>query len=462
VVKLRRAIIASLVPGVVLALSLAGCGDLLGLKDLEPYPADGSADSSEDSSPDGTTGDTGVIPTDGAGGDGHDEMGTGDGSSSDGTTAADSPGADAPADTSEPIDSSMGHDSSTGPDSSMGVDSSTGMDSSTAEDTSTGPDSSCTIGTSLNCGSCGHNCFGGACVSGQCQPFVLASSITAYDLVAVNGSLYWVDQNSSVLTCVVTNGTCSPQTIATGQSTPERIAYDGNAYIYWSNYGTGGGPDGSIMSYKLSNGTTTPVASSIWTPEGVAADSTYVFWAEFAMAAPAKIVRLTLSNSMTATYLPASTAGPTAVALRSGEVYWTEADDGNVEENQESSSFTPTNVAMGQSSPLALSVDATYLYWVDFVGQGPVWQYTLSNAQSRQLAPMEDFPVRVASDAARVYWLDQGALNGSSGKLVGCDPTSCTPADLDTSLKTGASLAIDSNAVYYGTVGDHELHMLVR
>ncbi len=448
--KLRRAFVASLAPGVVLALSMAGCGDLLGLKDLEAYPADGSADSSEESSPDGTTGDTGVIPTDGAGGEGRDAMGTGDGGPGDGTTAADSPGADAPADSSEPIDSSTSHDSSTGADSSM------------VEDTATGPDSSCTLGTPANCGSCGHNCFNGTCVGGQCQPFVLASSVTAYDLIAVNGSLYWVDQNNSVSTCVVTNGTCSPHTIATGQSSPERITYDGNAYIYWSNYGTGGGPDGSIVSYKLSDGTTRTVAPNIWTPEGVAADGTYVFWAEFAMAAPAKIVRLTLSNSTTATYLPASSAGPTAVALRSGEVYWTEADDGNVEENQESTSLTPANVAMGQSSPYALSVDATYLYWVDFVGQGPVWQYTLSNAQSRQLATMESFPIRVASDAARVYWLDQGAFMGSSGKLVGCDPTNCMPTDLDTSLKTGASLAIDSNAVYYGTVGDHELHMLVR
>ena len=323
-VKLRRAPIASLVPGVVLALSLAGCGDLLGLKDLEPYPADGSADSSEDSSPDGTTGDTGVIPPDGAGGDGHDATGPGDGGSGDGTTAADSPGTDAPADTSEPIDSSMGHDSSTGPDSS------TGMDSSTVEDTSTGPDSSCTTGSQTdphNCGSCGHDCLAGGCAGGMCQPFTLITGVTGYDMVVSNGTLYWVDEGSPghVWTCTISNNACAPSSFAHNQTTPERITLggSGNGTVFWSNYGTGTAADGTVMSLPLAGGPTpNTVASGLWTPQGVAADATYLFWVQSYAPTPL-LTRLTLGSGTTS--LPTgSGSAPTAVAVGGGAVYWTD------------------------------------------------------------------------------------------------------------------------------------------
>jgi len=465
--KLRRALIASLVPGVVLALSLSGCGDLLGLKDLEAYPADGSADSSEDSSSDGTTADT-MSPADGPGVDGHDATGPGDGGSGDGT-----PGADAPEDTSTPADSSMGHDSSTGPDSSTGVDSSTGMDSSTAQDSSTGPDSSCTTGSQtdpLNCGSCGHNCLQGGCSGGVCQPFVLASGVTAYDIVSANGSLYWVDQgypSGSVWTCSIAS--CSPHTFVPSQSSPERITQLGGV-LYWSNYGSGGSNDGSIASHALSGGTTTTVASAIWTPQGIATDGTYLFWAESYSQPPQssgpQLVRYDFSSMATTYLLTGSNSAPTAVGVGGGQVYWTDEGTGAVAAS--TADVTPlvgSAIGSGQTSPIAVSVDSTYVYWVDFTSSGAVWQYTIQGGASQQISGttpyLDPYPIAVASDAAHVYWVDKGAST-MDGKLVGCSPASCTPDTIEGSLQKPESLAIDSSAVYFGTIGDNKLHMMVR
>jgi hypothetical protein len=470
VVKLRSAFIASpasLASAVVLALSLAGCGNLLGLKDLEPYPADGSADSSEDSSSDGTTADT-VTPGDGPGVDGHDAAGPGDSG-----TTADSPGADAPEDTSSPVDSSMGHDSSTGPDSSMGVDSSTGMDSSTVEDTSTGPDSSCTTGSqtdSHNCGSCGHDCLGGNCSGGLCQPFTLATSVTGYDMVVSNGTLFWVDQVAmvgNVWTCTVSNNHCTPGTFASNQNVPERITLGGvgNGTVFWSDYGSGTTNDGTVMSLPLAGGPTPfTEASNLWIPQGVGADATYLFWVQsYSPTNNPTLTRLTLSNMSTSNLPTGAGSAPTAVAVGGGTVYWSNdlTTNGAVDMSPEDSLSLGT-VDTGQSAPYAISVDGTYVYWVDYTATGTVWQYTISNSGKRAVGTNQNFPTRVVSDTTHAYWIDEGVASGFDGSLVEWDVASSSSVIRASGLARPSSLAMDANAVYFTTLDDGLLQMMVR
>src|SRR5579859_928196 len=43
-----------------------------------------------------------------------------------------------------------------------------------------------------NCGRCGHDCFGGACISGGCQPVVLASGQNDSSAIALDAkNVYW-------------------------------------------------------------------------------------------------------------------------------------------------------------------------------------------------------------------------------------------------------------------------------
>ena len=435
-VRGRSALAASLAISGFGALSLAACSGVLGLKDLQPYPAEGGSDAAADSEvPDGAATDDGS--------DARGDAAAMDGESFDGPSPMDAPrqdgpAVDAPQDTSPPVDAP--------PDTFMTPDGPCGgpMDAH-------------------NCGTCGHDCLGGACSGGMCQPFVLTAGVTAYDLVAVSGSLYWVDQirpSGSVWTCTVTGGTCNAHTLVTGQNAPERIT-SAAGFLYWTNYGTGGAADGSVMAYALSGGARSALATNLWTPEGIAADGANVFWAQSYSGAPAQIVRLQLSNSTSTPYLPSSTSSPTAVALGNGEVYWTESGDGNVAMSQESA-WAASNVAVGQSAPWALSVDSSYVYWVDYASPGSVWQYGISSGSAVQLRTTEEYPIRVASDAAQAYWIDQGSTTTATGKLVGCDPATGATADLEPNLDHAASLAIDGTAVYFGTVGDSKLHMMVR
>jgi hypothetical protein len=458
VVRRRLALVACLTPAGLLALSLAACGDILGLRDLQLYPAEGGTDSGEDSSPDGTSGgDTGTPAGDAEGPDARDAGGTTDGglegdgpattdASATDSSSADSPVADAPEDT-HPVDAPF--------DAQV--------------DSSTGPDSSCTAGSQTdphNCGSCGHDCLLGACQAGVCQAFTIGSSVTAYDMIVSNGTLYWVDEQSTVWTCAIKNNACSAQTFAAGQSTPERITLggSGNGTVYWSNYGSGSGSDGTIVSLPLAGGTPSTLASGLWTPQGIAADGTYVFWAESYAPIP-QIVRRPVGSATTTSLPTGASSAPTAVAVGAGTIYWSDAvagTGGSVDTSPEGS-LSVTSLQGGQASPWDIAVDATYLYWVDYANPGTVWQYTINGGgQKQQLGTGDIKPVRIASDAANAYWIDEGTPSGFNGKLAEWNVVAKTATDRATTLDQPTALAIDSNAVYFATLGDGQLHMMVR
>lgn len=426
---------------------LTACSGILGLKDLQPYPDDGGlGDANGDSTQgDGPSGDDGPATGDSSMHDGgHDGPQTSDGPGGDSTSHLDSGGADAMGDTTTPpMDSSM--DTTMPP-----VDS--------GQDTSTPPMDACTPSQSdpRNCGACGHDCLNGGCSGGVCQPFSISTGVDAYDLVATGGSLYWVDEATSVWTCRISNCAGTATSVANGQGTPERIATDGT-YVYWTNYGTGTTTSGSVLKMAISGGALSTITTGLVAPQGIAVDSPNVFWAE---TGSNKVSRF--NGSSIASLTESSGALPVGVAARNGTVFWTDQGNGNVEKSPEGA-WAATNVAQSQTSPWAMSVDTKYAYWVDFANPGGVWQYDLSLTSKHELSNTAVDPIRIVSDASQVYWAEQGtSLSSSNGSIVSCDPASCTPKALASSLSAPSSVAIDATGVYFGTVGDHQIWMAVR
>lgn len=67
-----------------------------------------------------------------------------------------------------------------------------------------------------NCGVCGHDCLGGACVSGACQPFRIGELDASAASIAVNANgIYWVVQGGKeVLDCAPSGCTTKPAVLA--------------------------------------------------------------------------------------------------------------------------------------------------------------------------------------------------------------------------------------------------------
>jgi hypothetical protein len=459
-----------IVPATLLSLtlvSLQACSGILGLKDLEPYPAEGGTDSGErdQSVGDGSGSD---VATDGPAEDAHDAtsdtMAANDGPGVDGSMTNDSAGMDGP----EGMDGSSGKDSAEDTSSTtMDTGTTTGMDSSTGVDSSTGMDASCTTGSQTdphNCGTCGHDCLAGTCKAGRCQPFTLATSVTAWDLAVQNGQLFWTDEISpggAVWTCTVASDACPVRSFATGQNSPERLTINGGT-VYWTNYGTGAAADGSVASEPVGGGTISTLAASVWTPTGIAVDATYAFWAESYNPTP-QLVRYDLSTKATTPFTTGAGSKPTGVALLSGALYWTDAvsGTGSVQKSAEAMD-SPSPIGSSQDTPWAVSANAVYVYWVDYSTTGAVWQYTIGTAGRQQVGTSDSNPIRIVSDPSYAFWVDEGTAGSFNGKLVEWDDANQVAIDRATGLDQPTAVAMDANAVYFATVGDGLLHMMVR
>ena len=443
------------------AIGLAACGNILGLKDLEPEVADGSGDvMQQEASGDGTN--ESSPPGDGP------AMET---SSSSGGDAREEDGAlpDVTGTDTSMMDSS-GMDSTSTMDSTSGMDSTTGMDTSTP-DTSTTMDSGqgCETGTTScggtcfdlsntanHCGSCARDCLGGTCVGSECTPYVFASSTVAHDMLVVGSSLYWVDEMTTVWTCSTAGASCNPTTLAGGQLVPTRLAYDGTSCLFWTN--NNGGSNGSIGSHQLGSTACPATITGLGAPQGIAADSTYIFWTD---TAGNKIVRYPHGGGSQVPYtIPVTNSFPAGIALEGGFVFWAEDGAGNVEMSQEGS-WVDTNVTNGLSSPWALSVVGSTVYWVDDANPGSVWQYT-SGSGASQVIGSQDYPIRVVGDTGVIYWTNWGSTT-NNGELRTCDPASCTsPTLVKGSLQKPEGLAITPSDVYFGVPGASEIYRLVR
>jgi hypothetical protein len=58
-----------------------------------------------------------------------------------------------------------------------------------------------------NCGACGHDCLGGACVASRCQPVVLAKGGYPYGIALSPTHVYWAAQIQGVVRIPLAGGT---------------------------------------------------------------------------------------------------------------------------------------------------------------------------------------------------------------------------------------------------------------
>jgi hypothetical protein len=310
---------------------------------------------------------------------------------------------------------------------------------------------------SKNCGACGHDCEGGSCSGGECQPFVLKSGVYPFDLASDGATLYWVDgkTSGSVERCGVT--VCTPIPIASARPTPIRITLDGSGTPFWTEFGSGTAADGSV--WTLAGSTPSPIATHRFAPEGIVADASFVYWAELDAN---QLVRYTRSSATPAVF-GGPQQGPAGIVLDgAGRAYWTSSNDGTVDSCPVATCATATTtpVLSGRMNPWGIAIDATYLYVTELTGTGNVIRCDHGGGAQTQLGGgPQSSPLRIVSDGTHVYWTNQGSGPGT-GSVMRCAGTTCAP--LATGLASPAGIAVDGRAVYYGTVGDGTLWKMVK
>lgn len=317
------------------------------------------------------------------------------------------------------------------------------------------------LGTSQNCGACGHSCLGQACDAGSCAPLVLDNAINGPIALAVGANAVYVASGPDLVMRYPKNGSSS-DTMTHGASAgggPQRIATIAGA-VYWSAYYSGvyrcapdGCPDAAGPDEISSANTPQAIAAGggrvafaerqtghlmivgddgggpkidltlSGVPAELFADPTFAYLTQ---RSPSQLVRIRLDDGgSTSTSLPGNPAGIVVsggvayVALRGGAMVAVPLDGG-----------ASTSFGAPTKSAFAVATDGKHLYWTDegdadggaFVrGTSCIRRCPLATCTSVASTPVicglaDANGIGVDEDA--IYWIEFGEASAPTGSLM--------------------------------------------
>jgi hypothetical protein len=306
---------------------------------------------------------------------------------------------------------------------------------------------------SRNCGRCGHDCLGGACSGGVCQPLTIASDPTTspWDIAVDATNVYWTNNTSpgTVMKAPVAGGAATP--IATNQISPARIAIDAT-YAYWTNF-----DGGTVMRAPLNGGANpTELASGQNQPMGIRVDETNVYWLN---SGDGSVNTCTLTNCTLPTAIATNQGVLRTASIDSSQIYFV-GDSGNVSScRKPDCAGGPSVIASGQALPYFVSVYGGTVYWTNGDLSGGIKAYSQAAMNETELA-MQQAPRGIAVDASGVYWVTSKA----GGSLMTCPLSGCGagPTMLASNLATPFAVTLDDKAVYFTNSGDGTVQKVAK
>jgi hypothetical protein len=299
------------------------------------------------------------------------------------------------------------------PEGTPGQDLATSDQAPPADLAVSGPDLACSDlqNDPLNCGACGHDCLGGGCVAGKCQPMVLAAAQSgAFGIAVYNNTVYWSNATTAALSALPLSGG-APTQVATGVFT-SYLAVSGDVL-----YGTHVGPSSTIWQMPFATFRAITVATATAGAGGIAADANSpptLYWADSILGRINKIV----GAGSTAIITSQTGVRGLAVTPASTGLVWT-LDSGNLEAGS-TTGGSGLPFASGQSSPSGIVLDGNNVYWCNR-GDGTVRGFqstpgdlgTPLGGTQITLATGQNAPVGMAVDATAYYW-----VNGGDGTIM--------------------------------------------
>jgi hypothetical protein len=251
----------------------------------------------------------------------------------------------------------------------------------------------------MNCGACGHDCLGGACIAGVCQPVVLTTGQPDLLFLAVNATnLYWTTDPGGVVTMPIAGGV--PETLASWPGPLEGIAIDATT-IYFSTY-----VNDTIMTLPIGGGTPSTFATGLSHPLGVAVDATDLFAVDY----DGIILQIPLAGGPW-TMIPEPVGGATGVAVSSTTLYW---GSGTALNEMPLGGGMTIVVGDGQVYPFGIAVDDTTAYWTNLYG-GNVMKMALGGgAVTTLVSGLSAYSSGIAVDATSIYWCATSAMEVGS------------------------------------------------
>ncbi|MBX3187338.1 MAG: hypothetical protein KF795_20380 [Labilithrix sp.] len=317
-----------------------------------------------------------------------------------------------------------------------------------------------------HCGRCDHDCLGGACELGVCQPFVFAKVTRPQQVFVVDGALYFSDGLSTgadggVSWCPVEGPCASPPRIALGPGA-FGLAVDAQGLAIAAPTA------GFVYTYPLRfpASVTGQLRVAGVEPVGAALDANNVYFTT-ASGAVHRCNRTTGCGG-TPPRIATGTGRGGHLAVDATNVYW--ASDGSAGGGcdgclqgapKTATDATPSAVSLGRK-PQTFSMNGTRLFWTGIGGAygGEVsWRDEGVGGNEFFYARQVGRPWGVAADAAEVFF-----TIASDGTVRRCPRAGCGNASetIATAQTEARGIAVDAKAVYWASFADNVVMKLAR
>ena len=310
-----------------------------------------------------------------------------------------------------------------------------------------------TLSDPLHCGSCGHDCLGGACEDGGCHPVQIAggqSNPFGITVEATTGRVYWTNSTSGEVASVGLDGS-GYELHASGQATPQSVRYH-DGYLYWANageaatgrimkldlsnslalpevfvddqknpmdlafafsrlYWTNNTADGAVMSVPMAGGSPEVVLGNLNRPGAIIADDSAVY---AAVVLGRRLVGIGPSDELQMDQQLDDM--PAGLATDLLDVYWTTLS-GNVRKRSKLPNSPVLDVATSSGLLTGIVLDSVHVYFAD-TSQGIIYRVAKVGGSKTPVALGQQSPFNMAGDADSVYWSNRVASGGSIMRLA--------------------------------------------
>ncbi len=321
-----------------------------------------------------------------------------------------------------------------------------------------------------NCGACGHDCLGGQCMAGRCQPVEVTQGLSNPTALALHtdGYLYFVEERAGGgVSRVLAMGGAAAQLLIGMQNKPGAIAVDDDGVFFVNK----GGNQVRKIAFDGSGGVLADYGSGDVVPYGIAIDPMFVYWVD---QVSGKVRRKPKGNIGAIDDVATGEIGPAAVAVDriidecpywvnqgqtgqsngavrhlgvggvpadlstgeaepvalaidpdssctpTGSVYYVDSANGEVKKVPKAGPGPGQILAMGQSNPSAIAVDDSYVYWANRVANGGVYRIKKDGSETTPTPVAEglDYPAGLALDGEQIYLTESANATAQSGRIL--------------------------------------------